>query len=248
MLYEMYDNQPVAAVQPFVLQFLVGRCCGRLRKNEIRSVAFESEGSLLHFLHTHRCNGVNIFVSDSVGMWAAICGKDNGTMLRRAISSWFFQALGRPVLHSDVTAEAGKLCFRLVLAECELDELGELANWLRGKQEPELWIRSQLLAVLPGLHEAMIELSASQIGDWMEVTGACVPAVVLQAAVTLAPQEPDCDCSCFLRKEPSARPGTLVLREIRNRGAQFQLHPDGSASVLVFPEPSEDWLLTCIAR
>lgn len=144
-----------------------------------KSVTFLSIQQLSADLQQHRDRGVDIYADNAIDLVAALKGVDRGTILRTAISSWFYNALGFRILEAECQeqftniktpqTEANQLSFRLRL---DANHDGEEASLVPGQYLGDKY-RNALVAALPeeiantmhSRHDKMVEISWTAPGS-----------------------------------------------------------------------------------
>lgn len=217
-------------------------------------VDYTSKDQLLSVLEEHRLETVDVQVADVIEMVAELKGVSRSAILQTAIVAWFYHALGHPVLeaecieqdHSEDTT-GGFLLFRVRLDanhEAEVAQQGDEAS-LNHR------FRESLLAALPvdimarkesSSLDQMIQISWTKSGS-IELGGVTAIGLVVLVVMSIGVGMCRSDfCYCEYACPCITRPGraegreyAMALRELRDRGAEFEVSPDGSAILRVPP-------------
>jgi len=139
-----------------------------------KSLTFLSVQQLIADLERHRDRGVDIYADNAIDLVAALKGVDRDTILRTAISSWFYHALGFRILEAECHGKtpqtaADQLSFRLRL---DANHDGEEASLVPGQVLGDKY-RNALVAALPveiantmhSRHDKMVEISWTAPGS-----------------------------------------------------------------------------------
>lgn len=227
------------------------------------AVPFTSSQQLFADLLAHRNEIVEVHVDSAIDMIAALKGVDRSSVLRTAISTWFYHALGFRILEAEcqeqpnakADAPADQLSFRVRL---DANHEREVAGLLPGQALSDKY-RDALVAILPEdlakkanlPTEQMVEIAWTAPGS-VELGGAAaaglVALMVMAAGLGMLYMDlgQDCgsSCPCVGRSGNGRSEGQeyrCVLRELKERGAEFRLRPDGSVSLRVPPYQNATW-------
>lgn len=221
-------------------------------------IVFQSRQQLLQALCEHRFETLDVQASDIVDMVSELRGVSRGEMLQAAVIAWFHRALSFQVLevecheqeHSEDN-QGGLLLFRVRLQADHTKEASGLppGEELTGK------VRDALIGALPGDFVAkkeprcssldqMVQISWTKSGS-IELGGvAALGLVVLIVMAIGVGTYRFCDftngCPCFSRGGHTSE-YTRALRELRERGAEFTVAPDGSTTLRVPPSRDTRW-------
>jgi len=221
-------------------------------------ISFQSRQQLLQALYEHRYETLDVHANDIVDMVSELRGVSRGEMLQAAVIAWFHRALSFQVLevecHEQLTSEdnpGGLLLFRVRL---QADHNKE-ANGLPPGQELTRKVRDALIGALPGdaapnkepqssSLDQMVQISWTKSGS-IELGGvAALGLVVLIVMAIGVGSYRLCDftngCPCFSRGSHASE-YTRALRELRERGAEFTVAPDGSTTLRVPPSRDTRW-------
>mmetsp|Transcript_21255 Transcript_21255/g.41604 ORF Transcript_21255/g.41604 Transcript_21255/m.41604 type:complete len:201 (+) Transcript_21255:209-811(+) len=175
-----------------------------------------------------------------------------GEMLQAAVTAWFHRALNFNVMEVECHEQprsgdnpGGLLLFRVRLQADHAREVGGLSPG----QELTAKYRDALISALPGGDfvavdqgsslEQMLQISWTKGGS-IELGGVAALGLVILIVMALGVGvDYTCRdlcgvCPCFLR---SGRREEYInaVRELKERGAEFEVGPDGSAHVRVLP-------------
>jgi len=146
-----------------------------------RSLIFLSMQQLIADLQHHRDRSVDIHADNAIDLMAALKGVNRDVILRTAVSSWFYNALGFRILEAECQEQlttsnsktpqttADQLSFRLRL---DADHDGEEATLVPGQGLGDKY-RNALVAALPeeiankmhSRHDKMVEISWTAPGS-----------------------------------------------------------------------------------
>jgi len=222
---------------------------------------FESHQQLQKLLEDHRYEHVAVRIPDIIDMIAEMRGVTRERLLETAVIAWFYHALGYRVLEAECREQGrtddsstGFLLFRVKL---DADHDREVASLAPGEDLTKKF-RNALVNALPGdlagstttsksSLEQMVQISWAKSGS-IELGGVAalglVMMIVMAIGVSMLSGWP-CGRGMF----PCVnRLGTsegieykAALRELRDRGAEFEVNPDGSATLKVPPYRDSKW-------
>lgn len=223
---------------------------------------FEDQKQLQALLERHRYDAVSIRIPDIIDMVADMRGVSRASLLETAVVAWFYHALGFRVLEAECKEQdrtedssTGFLLFRVKL---DADHDREVAKLAPGEDLTKKF-RSALVSALPGelagkantgrsSLEQMVQISWAKAGS-IELGGVAalglVMMIVMSIGVTMLSGWHCCRgaCPCVGRglvNEEGAE-YKAALRELRDRGAEFEVNPDGSATLKVPPFRDAKW-------
>lgn len=215
---------------------------------------FESGKQLLGVLEENRHDVVDVYVDDVIDMVAELRSATRASMLETAVIAWFYHALGFRVLEVECHEQAGSddsssgfLLFRIRLDANYDNEV----NSLHEGQDLSHKFRGALIRALPGdlaakrqdgqaSLEQMVQISWTKCGS-IELGGVCALGLVMLIVMAIGiGMLRGCNCGgfcpCVHRKGVSEGVEYHnALAELRCRGAEFEVNPDGSASIKVPP-------------
>jgi len=218
------------------------------------------KGKFRTLFETNQDKWIVLQTFDIVHLVAEQRGMTRQRMLETAVGAWFRHALGFRVMEvacSETVASVadnsgGFVLFRVRLEANYEKEVGEL------KQGEELVkkIRAALIDALPSdladksrqgrtSLEQMIQISWTQGGS-IELGGLCALSLVMLIVVTIGfGTSRDCICAvcpCITGRwrGTDAEYGS-ALRELKERGAEFEVNPDGNVLIRVPPVTSAGW-------
>jgi len=192
----------------------------------IIKMVFRSRQQMLAVLEEHKSKTVDVHASDIIDMVCDLRSVSRTEMLQAAVTAWFYHALNFNVMEVECHEQprtgdnpGGLLLFRVRLQADHAREVGGLSpgQELTGKY------RDALISALPG-------------GDFVAMNQGLVVLIVMALGVGVDYTCSDfCGvCPCFLRS--GRREEYLqTMRELKERGAEFEVGPDGSAHVRVLP-------------
>lgn len=223
-------------------------------------VKFNSKQQLLDILEQHRYDAIDLSIDDVVDMIAELRGVTRNDVLRMAITAWFYHALGFGVLEAECHEQSrtddspgGLLLFRVRL---DGDHEQEVSALPPGEELTKRY-RSLLIAALPSDLAAskdgsnldqMISISWTKGGS-IELGGVAALNLVVVIVMAIGIGMCRCDfcrccngCPCLCRPgHAEAREYSCALRSLRQRGAEFQVDADGSATLRVPPCRDAKW-------
>lgn len=219
----------------------------------------QPQSVLLEALNRHRFESLDFQVSDIIDAIAALRGLDRCAALENAMRLWFRQAFGFRILELQCREQGfsardfgGKhiVCFTVRLDanhKLEVQDLSE-GQTLLGKYRAALVaaLPRDLVAGGPLLPlEHFVEVSEVRSGS-VEVQGSAHLGVMALLLLATGAGAWHCDpcsagsscgiCQCLFRlRGGEGAEYAAALRELRSRGAEFELSPDGGARLRVPP-------------
>lgn len=254
------QSQPILHTGAIVENGEVGEIEARLA---LVTVPFTSSQQLFADLEAHRNQIVEVRVDSAIDMVAALKGVDRSFVLRTAISTWFYHALGFRILEAECQEQpnakadgsADQLSFRVRL---DANHEREVAGLLPGQALSDKY-RDALVATLPEdlakkanlTPEQTVEIAWTAPGS-VELGGAVALGLVALMVMTVGLsmlymdlcQGCGANCPCVGRSRHGRSEGQeyrCAVRELKERGAEFRLGPDGSVSLLVPPCQTATW-------
>mmetsp|Transcript_97679 Transcript_97679/g.209607 ORF Transcript_97679/g.209607 Transcript_97679/m.209607 type:complete len:268 (-) Transcript_97679:213-1016(-) len=231
-----------------------------LPEAELMKVNFYSKQQLMEVLAENRHHTVDVHVDDVINMMAELRGVSRSTILQMAVTAWFYHALGFPVVEAEChqqpatdDSSGGFLLFRVRL---EANHALEVSGLSPGENLAKKY-RDLLMSSLPGdlkarkqasFSEQMVQISWTRPGS-VELGGVAALGVVVLIVMAIGIGSCRCEfCNCRGNCPCLARPGSeqghsyhCALLELRERGADFEVSPDGSASLRVPPYRDRKW-------
>jgi len=217
----------------------------------IIKVVFQSRQQMLAVFEEHKSETIEMHATDIIDMVCDLRSVSRGEMLQAAVAAWFYHALNFNVTEVECHEQSGTgdnlgglLLFRVRLQADHASEVGRLSSGqeLTGKY------RDALIGALPGgpflaidqgsSLEQMLQISWTRGGS-IELGGVAalglVVLIVMALGVGVDYACPNfCSaCPCFLRRREEYLD---AVRELKERGAEFCVGPDGSAQVRVLPK------------
>lgn len=214
---------------------------------------FVSHKQLQALLEEHRYEAVAVRIPDIIDMVADMRGVSRARLLETAVVAWFYHALGFQVLEAECSEQGrtddsttGFLLFRVKL---DADHDREVAN-LQPDEDLTKKYRNALVNALPGdlagtatssrsSLEQMLQISWAKSGS-IELGGVAalglIMMIVMAIGVNMLSGWPCCRglCPCINRfGVTEGLEYKTALRELRDRGAEFEVNPDGSATLKV---------------
>eukprot|EP00929_Paragymnodinium_shiwhaense_P067322 TRINITY_DN33899_c0_g1_i1.p1 TRINITY_DN33899_c0_g1~~TRINITY_DN33899_c0_g1_i1.p1 ORF type:complete len:315 (-),score=43.13 TRINITY_DN33899_c0_g1_i1:114-974(-) len=226
-------------------------------------VEYQTKTQLLQDLNDHSSETVDVHIGDVVDMVASLRSVDRTSMMQTAIAAWVYQSFGYAVLevecHEQPRSEDSTTSLLLFRARLDGDYELELSRLKEGEQL-EQKLQKGLVAALPG------DLVARQHGDkhaleqmvhitWVkggsiELGGVASLGLVVMIVMAIGIGMCRWDlchslsflsCSCCIGTRPGraeADEYSAAIKELRERGAEFEVSPDGSAKLRVPPRAS----------
>lgn len=226
-----------------------------------QQVHFESVLQLCTALETHRYCHLDIVVDDLMDMMAQLRSTDRLGLIHTAVIAWFHHALGFPVIEAECREQERTddssgilLLFRLRLKGSHTEEVAKLGEG----EELGVKFSEQLIKALPGDLMAksadtlshLVQISWTKPGS-IELGGVAALNLVLLVVIALGYGTCYCSfccpftscpnrCPCLSRDRPEVH-FAQALAQLQDRGAQFEVNPDGSAIVHVPPAKISKW-------
>lgn len=218
--------------------------------NEIVKSEFKSKERLVAFLQDHRYENLELQIDDVINMMAELKTVSRNSILESSVTAWFQYALGFRVLEvecheqerpsHDGDGSGGFVLFRLRLDASYEDEISRLSPG----EDLKTKYRNMLIEVLPGnlafrsdsTLDNMVQISWTKAGS-VELGGVVASALVISIIVAIGLTSL-CRCGSFCSDgvpcltrpaKPENQEYYLALREFQQRGAEFEVKPDGSA-------------------
>lgn len=224
-------------------------------------VKFTSKDQLVEVLQANQSSAVHVAVDDVVDMMADLRGVGRQEVIQGALSAWFSHATGMTAVEVESHAQKQQsegdlgalLLFRVRLA-------GEYEAEIRKLEEGEdlaVKLRDQLVAVLP---KSLVERKEDKLKRMLQISWTRPGSIELGGVVTLSLVVliitaigltrcfcEYCTCSAFCSCVQRAGRGNdslyyCALNDLQQRGAEFEVNPDGSATLKVPPVRGARWV------
>ena len=206
-------------------------------------------------------NDIELAVDDVVDMISELRGVDRPAVLQSAVTAWFYHALGFGVLEAECHEQTktddnpgALLLFRVRLDADHDQEVKALPS----DQDLTQKLKSQLVKALPAdLTASKVEASMDQMVSisWtkcgsIELGGVAALGLVTVIVMAVGIGACRCEaCRCCDGCPCTSRPGhtegreyACALRSLRQRGAEFQVATDGSATLRVPAARDAKWM------
>jgi len=220
---------------------------------EIFKADVTSKDRLFEILHEHPLEQLELTVPSLMELMADLQGVSRQAMSEMAMSAWFNHALGFPVLEVECQEQpiveessAGLLAFLVKLDARYDDELAQL----QPGEDMAGHISKKLYGALPGDladrqpkgekdFDSMLQIQWTKPGS-VTLGGVASMGLITLIVTTLicgTAYHSPCQerlCSCFFRKgQAPGRAYSQAMSELRSRGAEFDVAPDGRAIIRV---------------
>eukprot|EP00930_Biecheleria_cincta_P074918 TRINITY_DN62112_c0_g1_i1.p1 TRINITY_DN62112_c0_g1~~TRINITY_DN62112_c0_g1_i1.p1 ORF type:complete len:255 (-),score=51.50 TRINITY_DN62112_c0_g1_i1:142-906(-) len=224
-------------------------------------ILFKSKEQLAEVLQSNLSSAVHVAVDDVVDMIAALRGVDRLAVIQGALSAWFSHATGMRVVevesHEQRQQSEGDLgALLLFRVRLEGEYEAEMKKLAKG-EELAVKLRDQLVASLPkDLVEQkeeklkrMIQISWTRPGS-IELGGVAALSLVVLIITAIGLSPCFCEtcvcspiCSCVKRsgRGSDASLYHCAMNDLQQRGAEFEVNPDGSATLRVPPVREPRW-------
>jgi hypothetical protein len=225
-------------------------------------VDYVSRAQLVKTLEDHRNETVDVHVNDVIDMVAGLRGVNRSSMLQTAVIAWFYHAVGFPILevecHEQPRTEdsaSGLLLFRVKL---DADYDREVKRLKEGEDLSQKFRRA-LVTALPGdlvaredgpSLDQMVQISWTKGGS-IELGGVATLSLIVLIVMAIGVggcQWSFCGKDCCPYCPCISRPGksegdeyATAIQELRDRGAEFEVSPDGAAKLRVPPVREAKW-------
>lgn len=225
-------------------------------------VRFQSKDQLVEVLQSNQSGAVHVAVDDVVDMMADLRGVGRLEVIQGALTAWFSHATGMRVIevesHEQKQQSEGDLgallLFRIRLA----GEYEAETRKLEQGEELAVKLRDQLVASLPkDLVERkeeklkrMIQISWTRPGS-IELGGVAALSLVVLIITAIGLTRCFCEyctcssiCSC-VKRAGRGNDSSLyycAMNDLQQRGAEFEVNPDGSATLRVPPVRGARWV------
>jgi len=224
-------------------------------------ISYTNKANLVSMLEAHNTSQLVVQIEDVVNMIADLRGVSRHSILQSALVAWFFHALHFPILETECHEQKGSeenpggfLVFRVRLDANHEQEVASLPPGVAPAEGLSAKFREKLISALPGdlvarksetSFDQLVKISWTKAGS-IELAGiAAIGLVVLIVmAIGVGVQHWDpclCGglCPCLVRGgRAEGREYANALRDLRDRGAEFEVNPDGSACLRVPPTRS----------
>jgi|Transcript_85747 hypothetical protein len=238
----------------------VSKLDNKLESEEtIVEIEYKIGMNLLEVLAKHSKSTVHVHIANVIDMVADIRSVSRTQLLQNAVVAWFYYALGFPVLEAECKEQSseedvgeGLLLFRALLDADYNREVAALPEW----QDLGTSFRDKLVGALPGqsadvrssgrLNKMVkvnhTEAQSAKPGS-IELGGVASLHVVILVVMAIGLGHCKCEvcscdvCPCFHR--PGRKEGmeyACAVRALRDRGTDFEVNVDGTATMRIPPE------------
>lgn len=225
-------------------------------------IKYTPKTNLAAVLDDNRNSVLHVQVDDIITLMAEIRRVSRPELLKHAVTAWFYHALGFPVLEADCREQrteedpgGGLVLFR---ARLEANYDRELAAMPQGANF-ESHFQEKLVNALPGLpsdgsgasskgFDRMVKVNHVKPGS-IELGGGAAISVMILLVMAIGLGTCRCEfckcgfCSCFGR--PGKKEGmeyACAVRELQERGADFEINPDGTATIRIPKSNADKWI------
>eukprot|EP00929_Paragymnodinium_shiwhaense_P067323 TRINITY_DN33899_c0_g1_i2.p1 TRINITY_DN33899_c0_g1~~TRINITY_DN33899_c0_g1_i2.p1 ORF type:complete len:296 (-),score=39.29 TRINITY_DN33899_c0_g1_i2:114-917(-) len=207
-------------------------------------VEYQTKTQLLQDLNDHSSETVDVHIGDVVDMVASLRSVDRTSMMQTAIAAWVYQSFGYAVLevecHEQPRSEDSTTSLLLFRARLDGDYELELSRLKEGeaRQHGDKHALEQMV------HITWVKGGSIELGGVASL--GLVVMIVMAIGIGMCRWDlchslSFLSCSCCIGTRPGraeADEYSAAIKELRERGAEFEVSPDGSAKLRVPPRAS----------
>lgn len=225
----------------------------QMQHQDLVEANIQSKDHLLQLLQHHPLESLRCKIDNVIDTIAELRSCSRTSLLEATVSSWFAEATKRTILEVECHEQkrtdedwGGLLLFRIRL---DSDYDCEVANLSQGEDLAKKY-RNLLVEALPS---DLVEKKGSKLNQMIQVSWtkkgsvelggvaalSLVTLIIIAIGLAACPCKAcSCNpiCTCLNRsRHAEAAEYSCALRELRQRGAEFEVNPDGSATLKVPP-------------